>query len=67
VLPAFEIGADIAPELITLAHDPQTSGGLLAAIPAVEVDDVTGALSAAGVQAWRVGSVQAGEPGVALI
>ena len=67
VLPAFEIGADIAPELVTLAHDPQTSGGLLAAIPAAEVDDVAGALSAAGVQAWRIGSVQAGEPGVALI
>ena len=67
VLPAFAIGADVPAELVTLAHDPQTSGGLLAAVPAAEVDDVTRALNAAGVQAWRVGSVQAGEPSVALI
>ncbi len=33
VLPALTLGADIAPGLVTLAHDPQTSGGLLAAIP----------------------------------
>ena len=64
--PALTVGADVvAPELVTLAHDPQTSGGLLAAIPAAEVDDVTRALNAAGVQAWRVGRVEAGEPGVA--
>ncbi len=67
VLPAFAVGADVPAELVTLAHDPQTSGGLLAAVPAAEVDDVTRALNAAGVQAWRVGSVQAGEPSVALI
>ncbi len=67
VLPAFAVGADIPPELVTLAHDPQTSGGLLAAIPAAEVDEVTAAVNAAGVQAWHVGSVQAGEPSVALI
>src|SRR5262249_5060379 len=33
VAPALTVGADVAPELVTLAHDPQTSGGLLAAIP----------------------------------
>ena len=28
------VGAGVAAELVTLAHDPQTSGGLLAAVPA---------------------------------
>ena len=32
VLPALTVADGVAPELVTLAHDPQTSGGLLAAI-----------------------------------
>ena len=32
VAPALHVGAEVAPELVTLAHDPQTSGGLLAAV-----------------------------------
>jgi selenide,water dikinase len=66
VRPALHLGAAVAPELVALAHDPQTSGGLLAAVAPDAVDDTVRALNAAGVQAWRVGSVQAGE-GVALI
>ena len=31
VAPALTVGAGVAPELVALAHDPQTSGGLLAA------------------------------------
>ena len=64
--PAIAVGESVAPELVALAHDPQTSGGLLAAIPEAEVDAVTSALEAVGVTAWRVGSVEAGEPGVEL-
>ena len=60
VLPALAVGADIPPELVTLAHDPQTSGGLLAAIPAAEVDEVTLALNDAGVQAWASGACRPG-------
>jgi selenide,water dikinase len=52
--------ADIAPELVTLAHDPQTSGGLLAAIPPEFVADVERELERTGVEAWRVGSVEEG-------
>lgn len=66
VAPALEVGAAIAPELVTLAHDPQTSGGLLAAIPPADADETVRALNAAGVQAWRVGRVEAGDPGVEL-
>ncbi len=43
------------PEIVTLAHDPQTSGGLLAAIPDERLEAVTAALDDAGVDHWRVG------------
>jgi selenide,water dikinase len=63
--PSLEVGAAVAPELVALAHDPQTSGGLLAAVPAVDADAVQAELAAAGVPSWRVGSVEPGE-GVSL-
>jgi selenide,water dikinase len=67
VLPALSVGLDVAPELVTLAHDPQTSGGLLAAIPRSAVKALHRALEAAGVQHWAVGHVQAADsPGVSL-
>ena len=50
---------------ITIAHDPQTSGGLLAAVAPDDLDDTVRALNAAGVQAFRVGRVQSGD-GIAL-
>jgi selenide,water dikinase len=67
VLSSLTADDGLAPEVLTLAHDPQTSGGLLAAVPpdrcaAVEVD-----LAAAGVEVWRVGRVEGGRgPGVEL-
>jgi selenide, water dikinase len=61
VLPALTIGPEVAPELVTLAHDPQTSGGLLAAVPRSAVRDLHGALEAAGVRHWAVGHVEAAE------
>ena len=47
------------PALVTLAHDPQTSGGLLAVgtVARSLLDD----LDAAGVSAWRIGHVETGE------
>jgi selenide,water dikinase len=64
--PSLVVGAGVAPELVALAHDPQTSGGLLAAIPAADAGVVMADLATAGVTAWRVGTVAAGEPGVEL-
>ncbi len=64
--PALTVADGVAPELVALAHDPQTSGGLLAAVPAGDVDSVQADLAAAGVSSWRVGRVEAGVPGVAL-
>ncbi len=67
---SLAVAPGVAPELVALAHDPQTSGGLLAAVPAASLAAVEAALAAAGVEAWRVGTVEAlgpGEaPGVAL-
>ena len=70
VLASLTVGADVAPELVTLAHDPQTSGGLLAAIPAAVVQGVEADLDARNVDHWRVGRVEAtadGLPGIACV
>ena len=67
VAPALEVAPGITQPLVTLAHDPQTSGGLLAAVPPGAVRAVQEGLGAAGVSSWRVGRVEAAEePGVAL-
>jgi selenide,water dikinase len=67
VAPALEIAPQVDPTLVALAHDPQTSGGLLAPVPPAMLAAVEGALAAAGGRAWRIGRVDAGEPGVALV
>jgi selenide,water dikinase len=67
VAPELLLGLDVAQELVTLAHDPQTSGGLLAAIPRSAVKALHADLDAAGVRHWAVGRVEAtSEPGVQL-
>ena len=66
VADALEIGSTVAPELVTLAHDPQTSGGLLAAIPLDHLAAVESALTQAGVATWRIGHVEAGESRISL-
>ena len=67
VLPALTLGDGVAPELVTLAHDPQTSGGLLAAVPRSAVKDLHAALEDAGIRHWPVGRVEASPtPGVSL-
>jgi selenide,water dikinase len=59
------VDAGVDPALVTLAHDPQTSGGLLAALPAGRAASTIDALRAAGVEHWVVGRVEGGA-GVAL-
>ncbi len=58
VLPALMVDAGVDPALVTLAHDPQTSGGLLAAVPAGRLDAVRGGLADADVEHWIVGRVE---------
>jgi selenide,water dikinase len=67
--PALAVGVDVDPAHVALAHDPQTSGGLLAAVPAESLAAVEAALAASGVPSWRVGMVEAvgtDGPGVSL-
>ena len=64
--PALGVWPGVPREAVVLAHDPQTSGGLLAAVPPKAVSAVEAALATAGVAAYWVGHVEAGEPGVAL-
>jgi selenide,water dikinase len=65
--PSLAIADGVDPGLVALAHDPQTSGGLLAAIPPGDVAGVIAALEAVGVPAWQVGRVEGDQPGVMLI
>jgi selenide,water dikinase len=72
VLPALTVADGVPAELVTLAHDPQTSGGLLAAIPAERLAELQAAFDGRGVEHWVVGRVEAvdslrgAEPGVRL-
>ena len=61
VAPALDVGPDVPTELVTLAHDPQTSGGLLAAIPRELVKDLHRDLIEAGIEHWPVGRVEAAD------
>ncbi len=64
---SLAVADGIPAEIITLAHDPQTSGGLLAAIAGERLDAIESALDHADVPHWRIGLVeQADTPGVAL-
>ena len=60
VASALVVGEGVPSDLVALAHDPQTSGGLLAAIPADRLAAVESALDEAGVEHWRVGRVEEG-------
>ncbi len=55
---------DIPRDLLTLLFDPQTSGGLLAAVPADRLAAVRSALEEQGVASWEVGEV---EPGLGVV
>ena len=45
--------------LVDVLYDPQTSGGLLIASDRAAADPLARRLEAAGVQAWRIGRVEA--------
>ena len=67
VASSLSLADGIAPELVTLAHDPQTSGGLLTAVPHDLVGTVETAFDEANVSHWQVGIVEASDnPGVGL-
>jgi selenide, water dikinase len=57
---ALDVAPGVTPPLVALAHDPQTSGGLLAAVPPAVLATVEAGLAAAGVLGWRIGRVEEG-------
>jgi len=65
VAPSLSIAAGVAPESIALGYDPQTSGGLLVAVPSAGSEPLLADLAEQGIEAWRVGSVVEGS-GVSL-
>jgi len=56
----------VDPVLITVFHDPQTSGGLLAAVDPEHAPAARAAFAAAGVDARAIGVVETGPPAVVL-
>lgn len=51
----------VAPERLALAFDPQTSGGLLIAVPEEAAAALEAAFARDGEPLWRIGRVEAGE------
>lgn len=60
----FESADEVGAQLLC---DPQTSGGLLAAVPGADAAALVAACAAAGVAAGVVGRVVEGDPGTALV
>jgi selenide,water dikinase len=54
------VEGNVRPDLMTLLFDPQTSGGLLAAVPPAGMEGVRSALEAEGVASWEIGEVAEG-------
>jgi selenide,water dikinase len=64
---SLDLGADVPADLVTLAHDPQTSGGMLAAVGPDRVAPLERAFEASGIERWWIGEVASGDPGVSLV
>ena len=56
----LSIADRVLPDLVSLAHDPQTNGGLLAAVSADQAEAAMMRLQDRGVRAWVVGRAEEG-------
>ena len=63
----LKIGTALSRHEEELLFDPQTSGGLLLALPGSQTEELVSALAAAGVAAVRVGEVGDGQAGVEVV
>jgi selenide,water dikinase len=55
--PSASVAEDVAPDLVQLFYDPQTSGGLLASVAATDMAEALDRLRGNGVAAARIGRV----------
>jgi selenide, water dikinase len=58
--PRVRFSEKIGRDTMTLLFDPQTSGGLLAAVPADRAEAVRSALADQDVPSWQIGEVVEG-------
>ncbi len=61
------LAGDLSSPALDLLFDPQTSGGLLAALPESEAEPAVAALQEAGVQAWIIGETGGGPGQVRIL
>jgi len=59
--------ADVAPEIIDIFADPQTSGGLMIAVAADRLERLARLLEAAGCDAFNIGRIVAEHPGLMVV
>ena len=57
VLADFTLSADLDAEILALLSDPQTSGGLLASVPAHQADSCLTALRVQQIEAAMIGEI----------
>jgi len=55
-----DLASDLPRELVELLYDPQTSGGLLATLPADRAGDFEAACREQGVRCWQIGEALSG-------
>jgi selenide,water dikinase len=65
--PRVRVEGDVPEDLLSLLFDPQTSGGLLAAVPADRVSSVRSALEEQGVPCWEIGEVLPAQQGAGVV
>jgi len=57
----------LAPEVVDILADPQTSGGLLIVVPAEKLGQLTTQLEAGGCDAFEIGRVTSDHPGKMIV
>ena len=61
------VDPSIPPEVLAVLYDPQTSGGLMVAVPPAAAVQLEAALRAAGVLAARIGAAEAPQSGLHIV
>jgi selenide,water dikinase len=63
----LSVASGVDPAHLTIAHDPQTSGGLLAGVPRALVNRIDSELDTVDIEHWWIGRVESGPAGLILV